>query len=159
MKILTDYKMKLMPFDLVAFIGGNRSIIQEEVDERSALLEEIDFSQAQYLSCLEERETRIDGDEKLLRLKKNGGIILGVEWLIALWQNWKDKDNDSVLARLYESKIIPSNVDFFGTPLISSRGQRCVLSLYYYKNEWCCGAWRFQSDFHGEITSIVLPQD
>ena len=83
-------------------------------------LESIDFRQVKFLICLKENETKINGKEKLLRLREvETNLLLGLNVFQALWIQHKILREDSVLEYLRTAEEITC-IDFFGSiPLIS----------------------------------------
>lgn len=134
--VVGDLKIATVSFDPVSFIGKGWKIIPEEQDERSASLQEVDFGQAQFLTCLKGGEKSITGEEKLARLKKGGCIRHGATVFMGLWQDYQARKKNSVLERLYHEKGI-TYLDFFGDILQDPDGRRRVLSL----SRGADGAW------------------
>ena len=138
---------RLTPFNPAEFLGKDWSIWrgsangdglsgEEELDERSLAITELNLSQVQLVTCLNEGEERIAGEERLERLKENNFIRLDANVFLTLWQNqhlipevWKKKTNTNT-----------TYIFFNGTTLRSPLGRRCVLALY-----WDDGGWRWSS--------------
>lgn len=119
-------------FDPVALLGQGWTI--DEQDERSFVLNQIDFANVRLEHMLKEDEDHISGEEKLARLKKAGYVRLDAKIFQALWENqslipesWKKKTNGNT-----------TYVFFDGTILRSPGGRRSVLCLY-----WDDGRWRW----------------
>jgi len=110
---------------------GNGLEGEEERDKVSLALAEVDFEKTDFLICLEEGESSITGEEKLLRLRKLGRPIYGANQFLGLWQDYQSCQNkaDSKLEKLYQQKGV-TYVDFFGDILRFPDGRRYVLFLY-----------------------------
>ena len=121
----------------------------EDCDRREDNLSEIDFSQALFETCLEEGETTITGEEKLMRMKASGHLRLGGRTFLSLWQDYQANKGNSILEWLYQNGQI-TYMDFFGLVLRSPLGDRYVLYLcryddsqWYWHQSWLgrgCGA-------------------
>ena len=116
------------PFNPAEFIGKGWSIAEQ--DERSLALSKVDLAKVNLVTMLKDRETRVQGEEKLIRLKKSGHIRLDAKAFQAFWENktlipegWKEK----------------TAVYFDGTVLRDPYGYRCVLCLDFGGGEW---GWR-----------------
>ena len=133
------------PFNPAKFLGEGWSIWRgpadgdglsgnEEQDERSLALTEVDLSKVRFETCLHDGESSITGEEKLKRLKETGHIRLDAKVFQTLWEN-KDKIPES-----WKEKIDGNirYIFFDGTTLRSPDGDRRVLSLY-----WSDGGWRW----------------
>jgi len=117
-------------FDPVAFIGKGWSIVEQ--DERSLALTQIELGKIDFDHMLKKGETRINGEDKLNRLKKDDRIRLDAKVFQTLWENqslipasWKEKTNGNT-----------TYIFFDGTVLQDPDGDRCVLYLY-----WSVGGW------------------
>lgn len=156
--IAGDMKVAMAPFDPVAFLGEGWSLIEEEQDKRSAVLTEVDMSKAEFLTCLKEGESRITGEEKLVRLKQENCIRYGATVFMGLWQDYQVHKEDSVLERLYQDKNI-TYMDFFGDVFLSPRGDRSV--LYLYRGGAGAWGWRYfwlDGGWDAGYVSVVSPQ-
>ena len=138
------------PFDPVHFIGKGWSIWRgqvdgdgltgdEDQDERSLALTEVDLSKIRIETCLHNRETRVGGEEKFLRLKAAHYIRLDAKVFQTLWERkeipepWKEEVDGNT--RL---------IFFDGTILRSPSGDRRVLCL-----DWSDGGWRWSCGWLG----------
>lgn len=106
------------------FIGKEWSIIEQ--DERSFTLTEVNINKICLVTMLNDGETRVQGNEKLRRLRVAGYICLDAKVFLSFWEN-KERIPDS-----WKGKF----VYFDGTVLQSPDGRRCVLYLY-----WCGSRW------------------
>jgi len=120
---------------------------EEERDKASLVLMEVDFEKADFLTCLEQGERSITGEEKLIRLRKLNRPLYGATQFMGLWQDYQQNKDQSVLEKLYQQKGV-TYVDFFGDILRNPHGCRRVLCLcrrgvgswhwYYY---WLGSYW------------------
>ena len=135
------------PFNPAKFLGEGWSIWkgpansdglsgEEDQDERSLTLTQLDLSQVQLVTCLNEREDRITGEERLKRLKEKNFIRLDANIFLTLWQNqhlipesWKEKTKSST-----------TYIFFNGTTLRGPLGYRFVLYLCWLDGGWY---WRY----------------
>jgi len=156
--ILGGLKIATAPFDPAKFVGenwtfwkgpkdGNGLEGEEKRDKASAALTEVDFDKADLLACLEKGESSITGEKKLIRLKKSGRILFGVNVFAGLWQDYQSCQNkaESVLEKLYQQKGI-TYIDFFGDLLRDPRGGRYVLYLFRRAD----GRWRWGCRWLGD---------
>ena len=125
-------------FNPVKFIGEGWSIIEQ--DENSLKITELDLSKVQLVTILKDGETSVGGEEKQKRLKNAKHIRLDAAILQVLFENqhlipesWKEK-----------TKGQTTYIFFDGTILRDSRGDRCVLFLY-----WCGGQWHWDCRWLG----------
>ncbi|MEK9185760.1 MAG: hypothetical protein AAB863_03210 [Patescibacteria group bacterium] len=124
----------------------------EEQDERSLALTEVDFSKVRFETCLKDDEHGITGEEKLRRLKEAGHIRLDAKVFQTLWENkdkipesWKEKINDNI-----------RYIFFDGTILRSPSGSRDVLCFCWDDGEWHWYCRWFSRDWSAVIPSAVL---
>lgn len=147
------------PFDPAEFLGQGWSIWKgpaagdglsgdEEQDERSLALTEVDLSQIRFETCLKDREDAVKGEEKLKRLKESGHIRLDVKIFQTLWNNkylipanWKEKINGNTRF-----------IFFDGTTLRGPDGYRYVLCLYFSG-----GGWRWFCFWLGDVWGSSSP--
>ncbi len=135
------------PFNPAKFLGEGWSIWRgpangdglsgdEEQDERSLALTEVDLSKVRFETCLRDGEPRINGEEKLKRLREAGHIRLDAKVFQSLWEH-KDKIPES-----WKEKINGNTrfIFFDGTILRSPYGGRLVLYFYWLGGEW---SWSF----------------
>lgn len=146
---------KVIPIDLSksfdpAFIGEGWKI--EEQDERSLALSEIDLTKVRLETMLEGRETSVNGEEKLKRLKKAGHIRLDAKVFQMLWENqhliperWKEQTNGNT-----------TFIYFDGTILRDSRGRRYVLCLCWNDGRWHWNVHWLDDDWSVSLPSAVL---
>ncbi|MDP3764448.1 MAG: hypothetical protein Q8Q95_02395 [bacterium] len=134
---------RTQPFNPAQFLGEGWSIWkgpadgdglsgEEEQDERSLNLTELDLSNIQLVTCLKEDESVIKGEEKLKRLKAKNYVRLDAKIFQTLWENkslipesWKEKTNSNT-----------TFISFDGTTLRGPLGRRYVLCLC-----WGGGGW------------------
>ncbi|NTW75912.1 MAG: hypothetical protein HGB34_03350 [Candidatus Moranbacteria bacterium] len=130
---------RTVPFDPVAFLGKGWSI--KEQDERSLKRAEFDLTGIRLESMLEKGENRIDGEQRLGRLKVGKYVRLDAAVFLTLWKNqhlipeqWKEKVNGNTRF-----------IFFDGTVLRNPNGFRYVLYLY-----WDDGKWRWNYNWLGD---------
>ncbi len=144
---------RLTPFNPAEFLGKDWSIWrgsangdglsgEEEQDERSLAITELNLSQVQLVTCLNEGEERIAGEERLERLKENNFIRLDANVFLTLWQN------QHLIPEVWK-KTNTTFIFFEGTILRSPRGGRCVLCLYWGVGEWFWGYDWLEGDWYG----------
>lgn len=125
------------PFDPVKLLGQGWNI--EEQDERSLALDQVNLANVRLEHMLKKGENRVQGEEKLKRLKGAGYIRPDARIFQTLWENqslipesWKKKTNGNT-----------TYIFFDGTVLRSPDGRRCVLFLYWRGGRWDWGyGWR-----------------
>lgn len=131
-----DLTVVTAPFDLKKFLGENWKNVPEEQDTASAALKEVDFSKAEFVTCLKDGEKRITGEDKLARLKAGHQIRYGATVFIGLWNDYQTHKENSVVEKLFRAKGI-TYIDFFGDVLLYPDGHRFVLCLYRFGvGEW-----------------------
>ena len=141
-------KVACAPFDPAKFINkdwafwkgpkdGDGLKGEEERDKASLALTEVDFEKVDLLICLEQGESSITGEEKLIRLRL-GRPIYGATQFMGLWQDYQQNNAQSVLEKLYQQKGV-TYVDFFGDILRFPNGHRSVLCLYRFG----VGSWNW----------------
>jgi len=104
----------------------------EEQDERSLALTEVDLSKIRFETCLKAGKISITGEERLLRLKAANYIRLDAKIFQALWEH-KDKIPESWKER------VNGNIRFIffdGTVLRGPDGDRYVLYLCWNDDGW-----------------------
>ena len=119
----------------------------EAQDKRSLVRTQLDWATACFKHCLEGSQFPfpITGEEKLDRLTKSGKILADSQIGEALFLDYHARREHSILERLRKKENIIS-LDFFGTIFRGLSGERYVLRLYYFSNEWyCCFDWLFES--------------
>ncbi|MBU3925971.1 hypothetical protein KJ763_02290 [Patescibacteria group bacterium] len=138
------------PFDPEKFLGEGWKIAEQ--DERSLALDEIDLTKIQFETCLKPNESRITGEEKLKRLKKDGHIRLDAKIFQTLWENqhlipekWKEKINNNICF-----------IFFDGTVLQGPGGDRNVLFLYWHDGGWHWDYSWLERAWHIDDPSAVL---
>ena len=122
-------------FDPTEFIGYDWSILNDETDQRSIALTELDMTKVEQVTMLK------DGEEKLKRLKKDGRIRLDADVFYTFWTNqhlipegWKEKVNGTT-----------RYIFFDGTVLQYWGGRRYFLCLY-----WGDGVWDWSVAWPGD---------
>lgn len=151
------------PFDPAEFLGAGWSIWRgpadgdglsgdEDQDERSLALTEVDLSKIRFETCLQKGEASITGEEKLRRLKVSGHIRLDAKIFQTLWENrdkipeaWKEKINSNTRF-----------IFFDGTILRSPRGNRFVLYFCRRDGEWHWSYRWLECDWSASGPSAVL---
>lgn len=133
-------------FNPAEFIGKGWTI--EEQDERSLALTEVDLTVIRFETMLKDGETRINGEEKLRRLKKAGHIRLDAKVFQTLWENqhliperWKEKTNNNTTYIFFDGSVLRGPV-----------GDRDVLFLY-----WGGGGWDWVYGWLGNDWSASDP--
>ncbi|MFH1173429.1 MAG: hypothetical protein V1692_02780 [bacterium] len=131
-------------FDPKRFKGlGQGWSLDEDMDPRLKGISEIKVSKIIFETCLKEGETSIIGEEKLLRLEAKPEFIpFGADVFLALWKDYQDRKENSILEALYNSPQKITYLDFMGTPLRYPSGRRDVLYLYR------CGDGRWDWLYH-----------
>jgi hypothetical protein len=140
------------PFNPAEFIGQGWSVWkgpadgdglsgEEDVDERSLALSQIEIDKFLFEACLQGDENSITGEEKLRRLKvKPDFVRFGANVFLGLWLDYQANKENSVLEKLYREKKI-TYLDFPGLVLRSPHGDRFV--LYLYRNDGGQGGWDY----------------
>jgi len=136
--IETSFKITPKPFDL-SMLGDGWEELEGEKDKRSANLQEVDLLKVKFVSCLETGEALIKGEEKLCRLKESGDVLHGSALFMALWEDYQEKKENSLLEQLYQTGLIKGYLDFPGNVFRSPDGRRCVL---YFARDSADG-WRW----------------
>ncbi|OGZ03301.1 MAG: hypothetical protein A2430_01630 [Candidatus Liptonbacteria bacterium RIFOXYC1_FULL_36_8] len=114
---------------------------EEDIDQRSLALTEIELAKIIFETCLQKGESSITGEEKLRRLKEKQNFIrFGGNVFIGLWEDYQVNKENSVLERLYWERKI-TYLDFSGLVLRCSNGCRAV--LYFYRNDNSKWDWLF----------------
>lgn len=136
------------PFDLKGWKEFSEGWTVEEQDERSSVTTTLDLRKVHFVDCLKDGEDKINGEERLRRLKKMGSIRLNVNALQAIFEN---------------RKLIPESwkqyhISFDGTVFRDEKGERCILYLYWNEEndwEWQCN-WLRANNYCLESPSAVL---
>lgn len=126
-------------------------------DPRAALLHKVDFAKVKFETCLRTEDGgKITGEEKLLRLKAGGGILLGHSAYFTL-------RNETGLETLewIHKKTGATTLDFFGTTVRKERGkQGWVLQLRRVaKGVWLDPAKPLRDKFDRTSVALVLPTE
>jgi len=167
--IFGGLKIAPAPFDPQKFIGGSWSFWkgpkdgdgkngEEERDKASLSLSEVDFEKVDFTTCLEEGESSIGGEEKLVRLRKLNCVVYGTTVFAGLWQDYQQNKANSVLEKLYQQRGV-AFISFFGDVLRSPDGDRYVLCLCRSDDgswDWCYG-W-LGRDWSGRGFTVVSQQ-
>jgi len=133
-------------FNPAKFIGKGWTI--EEEDERSLALTQVDLSAILLETTLKPSDNgRVQGEEKLRRLKASGHIRLDAMVLQTLWEN------KHLIPESWKTK---NAVYFDGTVLRRPFGSRCVLCLSWYGDEWNWYYDWLDHDWNAENPSAVL---
>lgn len=127
--------ISVVPFDPATFIGAGYSLVAEDHDPRNDGLTEVDFNLVDFVSCLNEGETSITGEEKLKRLRASGRIRYGANVGWGLLLDYQARRENSVLETLYRLKKV-AYLDFPGDTILSPDGGRSVLCLRRVEAEW-----------------------
>ena len=151
------------PFDLVAFMGKDWSIWkgpkdgdglsgEEEQDNRSLALTEIDLNKVSFKTMLENDEKSVLGEEKLKRLIASGKIRPDAKAFQTLWENkhlvpesWKKKTNGNT-----------TYIFLDGTILRNPGGDRYVLCLCWDDGRWYWDYRWLGNRFDASSPSLVL---
>ncbi len=145
--ILTTVKT----FDPVAFIGEGWKVLEDESDKRTEALNEVDFTKVNFENGIKYGKRWTTGKERLRFLREGGNILLGVETLLALWQ---EKDH-TTLEWIHEEKII-YYLDFFGTIIASPHNHRFVTCLRRRDTRWYCSLSCLDCEWHDGNFSVSL---
>jgi hypothetical protein len=129
-------------FDPAVFIGEGWSAAEE--DQRANDLYEIDISAIALVTCLQQDERSISGEERLKRLKETQHIRLGGRAFISLW------DNQHLIPEGWKEKFL--FVFFDGLILLHSNGNRYSLNL-----SWNDGGWHWYTGWLGNTRSTRNP--
>jgi hypothetical protein len=133
---------------------------EEERDGAAMALIDVDFEKSDFLTCLEPGESSITGEEKLVRLRKLGRPLYGVNQFMELWQDYQqcqDKSQSKV-EKLYQQKGI-TFIAFFGDILRSPSGNRSVLYLCRDNDgSWNWNYYWLDSDYVGRSFAPVPQQ-
>lgn len=116
---------------------------ENEPEDYIAEPDVVDFEQIILETHLQEKETIINGEEKMRRARASKNQQLGGKACLALWNDWlackaAGKPEDSVLERLRRAGKIGNRIYFFGQTLRRPCGVRSVLYLYFNGGEWRC---------------------
>ncbi|OGD32128.1 hypothetical protein A3C91_03185 [Candidatus Azambacteria bacterium RIFCSPHIGHO2_02_FULL_52_12] len=154
-------------FNPAEFLGGGWSIWkgpadgdglsgEEDQDERSLMITELDLAELLFETCLKEKEEYIAGEEKLKRLKTKNSVLLGGRQFLALRQDWQKNGSESALEWLYETKGA-TYLDFPGLVLRRPDGRRCLLAFCRDGGgRWGWGYYWLGGDWFGDNPSAVL---
>ena len=134
------------PFSPAEFIGKGWAIWKGPADgdglngkeDRDALeddLTSIDWEQVSFETHLKEKESSVQGEEKLRRATASGNLQLGGKSFLSLWEDYKANGQNSVLEKLRSSKGIQC-IYFFGLRLRYPDGRRFVLCLCFRGSRW-----------------------
>jgi hypothetical protein len=150
-------------FDPASFVGANWTIWRgpangkglegdEDQDERSLALTEVDLSKVLFKSTLKARESSVNGEEKLRRLKAMNVIRLDAGVFQTFWEHreelpesWKKDENGNV-----------RYIYFDGTILRDPCGNRCVLCLFFDDGRWHWDYNWLGGDWNAQRPSAVL---
>lgn len=134
------------PFDPGTFLGKGWTI--EGQDERSLQLTEVDLSNILLRDMLRQGEDRINGEERLRRLKAENLICLDARVFQAFWNNqhlipksWKEKTRGHT-----------TFIFFDGTVFQSPRGLHYVLCLCWSASQW---SWHYY--WLGDVWRVSNP--
>jgi hypothetical protein len=152
-----------VPFNPTKFLGEGWSIWRgpadgdglsgdEDQDQRSLGLTELDLSKIQFVTCLRGKETHIGGEEKLRRLKASSRIRLDAKIFQTLWEN-KDR-----IPEILKEKTngYTTYVFFDGTILRCPDGNRCVLCFCWFGGGWDWSYGWLDYDWYSLDPSAVL---
>jgi hypothetical protein len=146
-----------VPFNPAEFIGkgwafwkgpknGNGLEGEEEWDKTSMELTEFDLEKTDFVHWLQDGETSITGEEKLVRLHKLGRSLRGAKQFMELWQDYQScQDKSQSKLEKYYQRTGNRYVDFPGDILRSPNGYRCILDLYRSAD----GSWDWSSHWLG----------
>ncbi len=115
------------------FIGPCERYLKIQ-DERSQKLLDIDLADVDLVSCLQEGEEYITYEEKLVRLKTTGDIMLDPRFFMTLWKtpkmipdSWKKKIGGEWPIISFDGSIV---CDAYSTTV------KIVMCLYHNGNDW-----------------------
>ena len=135
------------PLDPASFIGKGWEFVAKECCLRTHALTEIDWAKVEFVTCLNEGESSITGEEKLKRLKSSGAIRLGSSAFNSLWLDYQARKAESVLEQLFKEQNL-TYIDFFGDVLLYPLGHRLVLCLdrddggrWHWSYRWLGHVW------------------
>lgn len=151
------------PFNPVKFLGAGWTIWkgpansdgltgEEDQDQRSLALTELDLSKIQFRDMLKSGESYVNGEEKQKRLAKAGHIRLDAKIFQSLCENqthisaaWKEPIGGNTWYTYFD-----------GTILRSPNGLRYVLCLYWSGGRWYWGCGYLRCDWGAIRPSAVL---
>lgn len=153
------------PFNPAEFLGegwgvwkgradGDGMTGEEDRDTREDGLSVIDWDQVFLETHLQERESLVNGEEKLKRAISGGNIQLGGKAFLSLWEGYQANRENSVLEKLRLKGV--SRIYFFGLRLRDPGGDRYVLSLCFSGSGW---RWDYDwlgYDWHAYAPSASL---
>lgn len=116
-------------------INGNGLSGEEEQDQRSSVLTEIDPTRIRLVTCLKRDEDCVNGEENLKRLKLSGYICLDAKIFQILWE-----EDQLFMPERFKEKTNGYTTFIYcdGTILRSPGGDRYGLQFYYDGNN---GLW------------------
>ncbi len=122
---------------------GNGLEGEEEQDQRSLGVTELDLSKIQLVTTPKKGEKVVQGEENLRRLREANHICLDADIFQTFW------DQKELIPALFKESTNGSTtfVFFKGTTLRHPSGGRCVLCLYlsggewYWNCRWLDGGW------------------
>jgi hypothetical protein len=165
-ELILPSKLKIdrsQPFDPAKFIGegwtiwkgpldGNGLEGDEQQDEKSLALTEVDLSHVSFLTMLRPNEPYMTSIESQKPLKAAGHIHADAMVFKTLW------DNKELIPEIY--KRLPNGdvryMYFDGTMLRRSGGRRFILCLYFDDGKWYWGVYDLDDDLHVVYLSVVL---
>ncbi|MDP3764108.1 MAG: hypothetical protein Q8Q95_00600 [bacterium] len=120
------------PFDPASFSGLGKDWSLGEEDECSLSLTEINLTNIRLETCLKDKEKRIDGNERIKRLKELGRVRFDIKIFQTFWKNkdlipqeWKNKVDGRTLF-----------VSFDGTELYGPDGRLYTVFLFWSGKRW-----------------------
>ncbi|MDD2731652.1 MAG: hypothetical protein PHI53_00440 [Candidatus Pacebacteria bacterium] len=147
-----DLRIKTRPFDPDKFLWISWRIVPEEQDQKSASLQEVDFSKVDFAGRLKEKENLISCRLMLNLLRKSNRILYGASVFMGLWMDYELTKEDSVLEFIYREKGIESFC-FLGDVIEDPSGEQRILSLRRNKIN---GEWLWQYFKLDEPHSIAV---
>lgn len=148
-------QVKRGSFNPIVFFNNPRwSIVAEESDIRSVILNEIYPAKIELVAVANTDGSTINGYERLERIKARDGCIrLDVEIFYALWTNlhlipdfWKTKINNVPKIIYFEGSVFKEN----------DEDCRHVICLYWENNQWEWSLDWLRCDSHRNYYSAVL---
>ena len=138
---------RFRPLNPVEFMVGAGWEIEEQ-DERSLALSEVNPADIRLVTILRDGESRVIGEERLLRLKAESHVRLDAKIFQAF------RDNKDFIPENWKGEA----VYFDGTVFRNSSGDRCVLYLCWGEDDWYWHYRWFKNDWHVRDLSAVLAE-
>ncbi len=138
-------------------VDGAGLVGEEQQDQRSLLLTKVDFSKVVFELMLKAGETEVSGEVVLERFKESSCIRLDAQIFQALWQDYEQKREKSVLEWLRKNRGVTTGMTFLGTVLLHPSDRRSVLCLFLSSDEeWHWHYYFLDDSWSFRYSPIVL---